>query len=183
MNETNFDPENHIERLKSGCFLFATDMLTDPNFAATVVLICQHSSEGSYGLVLNRLSHMPLSEIFNSMDVVRNQVRKIHIGGPVQESELQILHVTENPVKGAIELVSDVYLGGYWENIDKIVNSDSQNLRLFLGYSGWGKGQLENEIKLGGWEVMLGDVKKVLSQSEDPWNKGVNEFKKEYCHT
>jgi putative transcriptional regulator len=183
MRNKDFNFEDHLKRLKNGCFLFATDMLTDPNFASTVVLICQHSAEGSYGLVLNRLSHMPLSEIFNSMDVVNNRVRKIHIGGPVQESELQILHVTENPVRGAIKVVQNVHLGGYWENIDLIVNSDSQNLRLFLGYSGWGKGQLENEIKLGGWEVMLGNVKEVLSQEEDPWNRGISEFKRGYCHT
>ncbi|MFC1586076.1 YqgE/AlgH family protein [Fibrobacterota bacterium] len=177
-----FNPVEHIKRLQNGCFLFATEILTDPNFASTIVLICQHSAEGTYGLVLNRLSHMPLSEVFNSLDIMRNHVRKIHIGGPVQESELQILHITENPVHNAIKVAGDVYLGGYWDNIDMIVNSESKDLRLFLGYSGWGKGQLENEIKLGGWEVMLANVKEVFNREDDPWNNGIEDFKQKYCH-
>jgi putative transcriptional regulator len=180
--DESFNPTEHLKRLNNGCFLFATKILTDPNFASTVVLLCQHSPEGSYGLVLNRLSHMPLSEIFNSIELGRDQIKKVHIGGPVQESELQILHITQHPVQEAIEVVPGVYLGGYWDNINAIINSESKNLRLFLGYSGWGKGQLESEIMLGGWEVLRGDVKKVLSLDEEPWGNSLSEFKKGYCH-
>ncbi|MBF0429910.1 MAG: YqgE/AlgH family protein [Fibrobacteria bacterium] len=171
---------SHIGELGAGSFLFSTNALTDPNFMSTVILICQHSEDGSYGLVLNRPAHMPLSEIFNSVDKYKNQIRRVHIGGPVQGSELQILQVSGEPAKGALEVVEGVYLGGYWDDLDKIIESDTRQIRLFLGYSGWGEGQLAEEIKMGGWEVYNADVKRVFTEEEDPWMQGLDAFKKKY---
>jgi putative transcriptional regulator len=178
--QKSFNPDEHIARLKSGCFLFSTEILSDPNFNSTIVLICQHSKDGSYGLVLNRPAHMPLTEIFNAVENGRNRLKKVYIGGPVQGSELQILHITKEPVKDAIEISQGVYLGGYWDDLDKIISDDSQNIRLFLGYSGWGKNQLENEIKLGGWEVFHAGVHEILTQPQDPWMDDIEKFKKAF---
>ena len=125
---------------------------------------------------------MPLSEIFNSVDNGRNEIRKIHIGGPVQESEVQILQVTQNPVSDSIKVASNVYLGGYWDSLDLISQSKNNSLRLFLGYSGWGSKQLENEIKLGSWEVHLANIEEIMKLDEDPWQKSIEDFKHQYCH-
>src|SRR3954466_11615636 len=108
-----FDPLEHMGRIKPGVLLLARDM-ADPNFNATAVLICQHGPEGSYGLVLNRPSHMPISEVFDKApawagDVSRRQ--RIYIGGPVQPEELQILQVTLDPVPGSYHVAPEVYLG------------------------------------------------------------------------
>src|SRR4051794_9603875 len=125
-----FDPEEHISRLKPGVLLLARDM-SDPNFNATAVLVCQHSAEGSYGLVLNRPSHMPLSEVFDKPpewagDGSRKQ--KIHIGGPVQPEELQILQVTRDPVPGSYLVAPEVYLGGYWGDLKDILSLDPKSV-------------------------------------------------------
>lgn len=174
------DPEEQLGRLRAGCFLFATEILSDPNFEATVALVCQHSPEGSYGLVLNRPSHMPLSEIFNGMAQTAGQFRKVYIGGPVQGTELQVLNVTDEPVKDAIEVSRGVYLGGYWEELDWILRSDNRSLRLFLGYSGWGKGQLESEVRMGAWEVKKADARRILSSPDDPWVVDLEKFKRHF---
>jgi putative transcriptional regulator len=175
----DFNAQEQISRLKPGVVLLARDM-SDPNFNATAVLVCQHSTEGSYGLVLNRPSHMPLSEVFDkppewARDVARKQ--KIHIGGPVQPEELQILQVTTTPVPGSYRVAPEVYLGGYWGDLKDILTLDEKSVRLFLGYSGWGADQLAKEVQLQAWEVWSVDVKKLLMGPEDAWLGGIGTIK------
>ncbi len=167
-------PSDNVGKLKSGALLLARDM-SDPNFQAAAVLICQHGNEGSYGLVLNRPSHMPLSEIFDKPmvwagDIGRKQ--KVYIGGPVQPEELQILQVTEEPVPGSICVSPSVYLGGDWSEQEGVLDADTQALRMFLGYSGWGSGQLAQEVELKAWEIWTIDVKRLLLAPESIWQGG-----------
>ncbi len=159
------ESEEHLKRLSSGSVLLAREILHDPNFEGTGVLICIYSSEGAYGLVLNRPSHMPLSEIFDGLNDIKNRSREVLIGGPVQQDELQILQITDNPVEGAYQISPGIYMGGKWNDINTIINSDPLTTRLFLGYSGWGPGQLESEIKLGAWDVFKVDIKQLLLHS------------------
>ena len=178
-SDAPIDPEAHVSRLKPGVVLLAHD-LADPNFNATAVLICQHGTEGSYGLVLNRPSHMPLSEVFDkppewSGDATRKQ--RIHIGGPVQPEELQILQVTHQPVAGSYLVAPEVYLGGYWGDLKDILSLEPKTVRLFLGYSGWGPDQLAKEVRMQAWEVWNVDVKKLLLGPEDAWAGGIGQIK------
>jgi putative transcriptional regulator len=145
--------KEHLRRLGSGAVLLARDVLQDPNFAATLVLLCIYSKDGgTYGLVLNRPSHMPLSEIFDGYSEM-TQPRKVYIGGPVQQEELQIIQITDDPVADSHRLSPRVYLGGKWENVEQMLLFDADSIRLFLGYSGWAKEQLEGEIAAGAWDV------------------------------
>ncbi|MBN1308117.1 MAG: YqgE/AlgH family protein [Chitinispirillaceae bacterium] len=153
--------EEHLKRLSSGAVLLAREVLHDPNFEATVVLICVHSPDGSYGLVLNRFSHMPLSEIFDGLKGI-NRSREVLIGGPVQQGELQILQITDSPAEGAYQISQGIYMGGKWDDINSMINSDPENTRLFLGYSGWGPSQLASEIRLGAWDVYKVEIKQLL---------------------
>jgi putative transcriptional regulator len=174
-----FNAAEHASRLKPGVVLVARDM-ADPNFNATVVLICQHGAEGSYGLVLNRPSHMPLSEVFDKPPAwAGNATRKqrIYIGGPVQPEELQILQVTSDPVPGSYLVAPEVYLGGYWGDLKDILDLDPKSIRLFLGYSGWGADQLMNEVKMEAWEVWNVDVKRLLLGPEEAWAGGIGQIK------
>ncbi|HEX2959081.1 MAG TPA: YqgE/AlgH family protein [Chitinispirillaceae bacterium] len=160
-NEIGFTPAENLKRLKSGVVLAARDVLQDPNFDATLVLVCNHSELGAYGLVLNRLSHMPLSEIFDGLNKL-NLKREVYIGGPVQQLDLQIIQITETPVEEAVLIAPGVYLGGKWESSFHMIESDPESTRLFLGYSGWSPGQLESEIEVGAWDVYTVDLKKLL---------------------
>ncbi len=141
--------------------LLAREILKDPNFDSTAVLICIHSDEGSYGLVLNRASHMPLSEIFDGFKGIDSK-REVYIGGPVRQEELQVLQVTDTPVDDAFEVYPGVFLGGSWEGIGHMIETDPETTRLFLGYSGWGPDQLGEEILAGAWDVYRVDIKKLL---------------------
>lgn len=150
--------------LANGVVLLARDVLQDPNFIATVVLICIYGKDGgAYGLVLNRISHMPLSEIF---DGYNQRHREVYIGGPVQQDEIQIVQLTDTPVKGSHRIAEGVYLGGKWEDIDQLLSHDPRTTRLFLGYSGWGPGQIEGELEQGAWDVFHVDLRRLLMDTD-----------------
>jgi len=157
----------HLRRLSEGAVLLARDALQDPNFMAAVVLICIYGKDsGAYGLVLNRPSHMPLSEIFDGFSKM-NEPCKVYIGGPVQQDELQIIQITDDPVADSHRIAPRIFLGGKWDNIDQALMLDADSIRLFLGYSGWAPSQLEAEIKAGAWDVFDRiDLEKLLSNTD-----------------
>jgi putative transcriptional regulator len=162
------DPETRerLGRLGNGAVLLARDALQDPNFIATVVVICIYTSDGgAYGLVLNRPAHMPLSEIFDGFGAL-DEPREVGIGGPVQQDELQVLRITDEPQPESFQVGRRVYLGGKWQSIDQMLEFDRSSTRLFLGYSGWAAGQLEGEIEAGAWEVYRVDLEKLLLNPE-----------------
>jgi len=157
--------KQRLKRLKPGSVLLSKEALKDPNFDTTAVLLCLYNKDGAYGLVLNRPSHMPLSEMFDGYSSLSKK-KKIYIGGPVRQEELQVLQITDTPVSEAHEIFPQVYLGGHWSNIEDILEQENNSLRLFLGYSGWAPGQLELEIIAGAWEVFNLDLKALLEGDE-----------------
>jgi len=166
-----------LKRLAGGCVLLSREELADPNFANTVVLVCVHGDDGTFGLVINRPSHMPLNEVFD-MDIPgARHTRKLYIGGPVKQEEMQLVQVTDAPVDNAFEVASGVYLGGTWNSMDEILAAEESSTRLFLGYSGWGSGQLEGEIMQGAWEVFRVDLVRLLRNSEENLIRPVGEIR------
>ncbi len=163
----DFDHNEQMKRLRVGSVLLSREALEDPNFKGTLVLICLHNDQSTVGLVINRPSHMPLSEVFDVDTPLKDRSRKIYIGGPVQQEALQILQITQVPAEGAYQVAPGVFLGGEWNSLDDILSTDSADTRLFLGYSGWCPGQLETEIRIGAWEVFSVSSKELLSRPDD----------------
>jgi putative transcriptional regulator len=173
--ETDPASKEQISRLENGSILLARDVLQDINFSATVVLICVYAPEGgTYGLVLNRPSHMPLSEIFDGV-ADSNDRREISIGGPVQQEELQVVRIADDASLQSFQIAPRVHLGGKWENVNQMLSLDPATTKLFLGYSGWAPGQLENEIMAGAWDVYHVDVEKLLMNLHKTVSSNVNE--------
>jgi putative transcriptional regulator len=140
----------------AGVVLVAPPMMEDPNFRRTVVLLCEHSSEGSFGLILNRPLSLDLSEVIDDLD----GEEMVSLGGPVQQNTLHFLHRHRDYVADAIAILEGVYWGGDFEAIKVLVQTEAasvQDLRFFLGYAGWSPGQLEEEIEAGGWFLANAD--------------------------
>ena len=169
------EAQRYISQLKDGCILLSKEMLEDPNFNNTLVLICMYKKNGIFGLVCNRPSHMPLSEVFNVDPIFKSQKRNIYIGGPCQQETLQIIQITDNAANHAYKIGQKVYLGGEWDSLEAILSEDIATTRLFLGYSGWAPGQLEEEIKAGAWEVYNVDLNKFLMQWKEPLYSNTDE--------
>jgi putative transcriptional regulator len=137
---------------EKGRLLISEPFLPDPNFERTVVLLCEHNEEGSFGFVLNKPSILKVNEIMEDSNVFDNVV---YVGGPVQQDTLHFIH-RNSSLSNAIEIVDHVYWGGDFESLltlfdtKQIVGGD---IRFFLGYSGWGPGQLDSELEQDSWIV------------------------------
>jgi putative transcriptional regulator len=169
------EAKRYISQLKDGSILLSREMLEDPNFKNTLVLVCMYKSDGIFGLVCNRPSHMPLSEVFNVDSIYKYQKRNIYIGGPCRQETLHIIQITDKAANHAYKVGQKVFLGGEWESLEAILAEDISTTRLFLGYSGWAPGQLEDEIKAGAWEVYNVDLNKFLMQWKEPLYTDTNE--------
>lgn len=131
------------DRLATGSLLVARHELTDPNFAASVVLVVRHSEQGAMGLILNRATEREISAIISDLKGT------VYQGGPV--SPRQVYALLRNPKKKPDEkaIVEDVYLMS-----ERAQLNSAREYRVFQGYAGWGPGQLENEVRLGAWHVV-----------------------------
>ena len=149
MEDANLDPA-------PGMLLVAPPLMEDPNFRRTVVLLCEHSPEGSFGLILNRPLTLNLSEVVDDL----GGDDMVSLGGPVQQNTLHFLHRHSEYITDAITLLDGVHWGGDFEAIKLLVQTKmatTHDLRFFLGYAGWAPGQLQEEIDAGGWFVAYAD--------------------------
>jgi putative transcriptional regulator len=137
---------------KKGRVLITEPFLEDDYFERSVVLICEHNEEGSFGFVLNKYSEIELQDIsdFPSFDA------QISIGGPVDPQHLYYIHTLGLDIPGSIEVVEGLYMGGDFEALKEKANLGlikKNQIRFFIGYSGWTKGQLEDELAKNAWLV------------------------------
>ncbi len=141
---------SRMESLR-GKLLIATPQLVDPHFARTVVLITEHGEEGAMGIVLNRPSEASVSEVVPALVPVAGQ-GSVFVGGPVQPNALVMLGEFSNPEMAAWIVVADVGLVSAQSEIDELPDAVRRG-RLYAGFSGWGAGQLEDEIEEDAWII------------------------------
>src|SRR6188508_1723990 len=107
-----FKYKNQLKPEK-GRLLISEPFLPDPNFERTVVLLCEHNEEGSFGFVLNKPSVLKVTEVMEDISSFENIV---YVGGPVQQDTLHFIHRNAN-VNNAVEIAGNVYWGGEFENL------------------------------------------------------------------
>lgn len=168
-----FKYRNKIKPEK-GRLLVSEPFLPDPNFERTVVLLCEHNEEGSFGFVLNKPSILKVNEVMEDISLLDNLV---YVGGPVQQDTLHFIHrnaILEN----AVEIVDHVYWGGSFENLMLLCETHqiaAKDIRFFLGYSGWGPGQLDSELDEDSWIVCDYVTEQLLFDTgpEKMWRKAL----------
>ena len=157
---------NQNNDVKAGDLLLAEPMLSDPNFQRTVILICEHRhEEGSFGLVVNKLSEISIAELEEILSLEDN----LYVGGPVQQNTLHFIHKIPS-LEGAIPLNDGVYWGGDYEELKSLCllgKVNAENCRFFLGYSGWGEGQLAEELKQNSWVIASVGLSVIFEVSAD----------------
>jgi putative transcriptional regulator len=150
-------------RLESS-LLVAMPQLQDPNFRRAVVLLVQHDAEGSFGLVLNRPGELSASDLCVSLDVRwrGDPNASIHWGGPVQPNTGWVLFDRDDPLPSNFEeiktVASGVCFAGSLDVLRAVAESPPPAVQLFLGYAGWGAGQLEAELAAGAWLTAPGSA-------------------------
>lgn len=159
------------ENLAPG-LLLAMPQLADPNFSRSVVLMIEHGTQGSFGLVINHPSPIRASELLDSLEMSwrGDDSAVVWAGGPVSPSTGWVLHepvVIAQPGQGTIEITSSINLSTSPDRLRVIASSPPRNIRLLLGYSGWGPGQLEAEMSRGAWLHASADPKLVFDTPPD----------------
>jgi putative transcriptional regulator len=159
--------------LAPGVLLVAEPALLDPNFRRTVVLLCDHNDEGSFGLILNRPTELHLDEVLAESIALD---APLYFGGPVQTDTLHYLHAYADEVEEAVAVLDGVGWGGPFEEIIEQVQRgalDAGGFRFYVGYSGWGAGQLAEEVDEGGWIVLPGSDAAVFGDDPTALWRGV----------
>ncbi|MBS1570353.1 MAG: YqgE/AlgH family protein [Bacteroidetes bacterium] len=153
-----------------GTLLVSGPYLSDPYFRRTVVLLCMHDPAGSFGLVLNR----PLdTNIADLMAELPNLPSPVGIGGPVQSGNLFFLHTLGPRITGSLNVVDGISMGGDFQQLCAVLNASpklARHVRFFVGYSGWGADQLDNEISNNSWLVSPANKRSVMgTDPKDLW--------------
>lgn len=137
-------------KLTAGKILIAEPFLADPNFARSVVLLCQHDVEGTLGFVLNQPTQLMLGDLLPEFITSTLPVNQ---GGPVETNTLHMLHHVPEEL-GGNKVGNGIYWGGSYEALQFMDEQQKEkDVRLFVGYSGWDPAQLERELEQGSWIV------------------------------
>ena len=136
-----------------GDLLLSEPFLSDPNFERSVILLCEHNSEGSFGFVLNKQSELSLAD---AIDEVNGYEEVLYVGGPVQHNTLHFIHRMQPPLEQSELIQQNIFWGGDFEQLLTLMNTRQllpEDIKFFVGYSGWGPGQLEDELAENSWIV------------------------------
>jgi putative transcriptional regulator len=149
-----------------GQLLIAGATLPDPNFARTVVLICQHDDDGALGLVLNRPGELVVGDVAPELAPLTGEDATIDSGGPVQPDALLLLGEFEDAEFAGLPVMGRVGLMGESREIDELADV-TLRARAFAGYAGWGPGQLDAELARDDWFVAPAGVDDIFDPDAD----------------
>ena len=152
--------------------LAARDELPDPNFKDSIVLVLNNLGPVPAGVILNRPTRISVSLLFPDLERLAQLHEKLYFGGPVEIGSVWFLFRGDKPTEHAIRVLEGVYISGDQELLRKLLSRDKpmDGLRIFVGHSAWGPGQLETEIARGDWTISTAEKDAIFSRkSEHPW--------------
>ena len=161
-------------RPQKGKVLISQPFMMDGCFRRSVVLLTEYSKKNVIGFVLNKPLNMTIDGLPDDL--------QMSIGGPVATNTLHYLHTFRN-IPDAIEVVDGIYWGGNFEKIYQLLDMSvmkPDDIRFFLGYSGWSKSQLDDELKKNSW--LVGDIRpwQIIHPSRNLWQESVKSAGEHY---
>lgn len=167
---------------KKGRILLSDPFMGDEYFERSVVYLCEHSKEGSFGFVMNHDFEVNLKELNENFPDLNT---KISVGGPVEKETLYFMHALGDELNDSLKISEGVYMGGDFEQLYKVITPEiiaEDKVRFFLGYSGWSANQLQQEIKDHAWIVCdIDNSKEILTtQESDMWKYFMNKLGPKY---
>lgn len=161
--------------VEKGKLLVASERLRDPNFAETVVLLIEYGEKGAMGVILNRASHIKLSELLPRVEGLEQRGDTIYEGGPVERSEILMLVRAAEAPENSSAVFGDVYLSASADLLKRLAAespAEGAPFRVYSGYAGWAAGQLEAEVGLGAWHIFPATSAAVFTpRPEDLWRE------------
>jgi putative transcriptional regulator len=170
------------EIIKKGHLLIAEpSILGDLSFNRSVILLADHNAEGSVGFILNK----PLDYSVNDLVPEVDATFTIYNGGPVEQDNLYFIHNIPELIPNSVEISNGIFWGGDFEKTRDLINNGSinkDNIRFFLGYTGWDANQLETEMNANSWILIENSYKNNIlkKSSSDFWKEQIMELGGEY---
>ena len=169
-------------KVKKGRLLISEPSLNDSVFFKSVVLLTHHSNEESLGIILNQPTKIYLHEILDNIPISNFP---IYIGGPVEKKSLHFIHTLGKVIPNSEKITDNIYFGGDFNTVVKLIHDKQvtrNEIRFFVGYSGWGEEQLNNEIREDSWITEKADGDLCMNYSTpELWSKLIKTKKKKYA--
>lgn len=170
---------------KRGNFLIAEPFLLDNYFSRSVILLCEHENEiGTVGFMINRILSEKLDDFFPELN--EKVEIPIYFGGPVHPERLHFIHSLANEIEDGLKIADGLFWGGNFEKVKELLMEDKldiSRIKFFLGYSGWEKNQLADEMKENTWIVSDGAKELIFSDEEDTtiWKQSLKKLGGDYA--
>ena len=167
---------------KKGDLLIAEPaIIGDISFNRSIVLLADHNTEGSIGFILNKPLNYTIQDLVPEIEAPF----KIYNGGPVEQDNLYFIHKIPHLIPDSIEISLGIFWGGNFNTLTELIANNEINendIRFFLGYSGWKSNQLETELKSNSWVVSENIYKKKIMEKdyESFWKEKMLELGGEY---
>jgi len=169
------------QKIQKGNLLIAEpSILTDKSFNRSIILLTEHNDEGSIGFILNKPSEYVVNDLV--IDIACNF--RVYTGGPVELENLYFIHTLPELIPDSVEISKGIYWGGNYEAVKSYLNQGmikNDEIRFFLGYSGWSIEQLELEIKEKTWTLIENTYKNVFKiNTAEGWKEKLLEMGGQY---
>ncbi|GAB1856856.1 YqgE/AlgH family protein [Flavobacteriaceae bacterium MHTCC 0001] len=167
---------------KKGDLLIAEPaIIGDVSFNRSIVLLADHTREGSIGFILNKPLEYTISDLIPEVEAAF----KVYNGGPVEQDNLYFIHKIPDLIPNSIEISLGIYWGGDFSKVAELIRDNTikeHDIRFFLGYSGWDANQLEDELKASSWLVSKNVYEKNIIEKdyESFWKEKMLELGGEY---
>ena len=166
---------------EAGKILISEPFLPDIFFNRSIVYLTEHTAKGAVGFILNKELDVKISDI---VDGLEGWDETLNLGGPVATDTLHYLHSLDKIIPNSIEIKDNIYWGGDIDALKKTIKAGkakSNQIRFFLGYSGWSAGQLENELKENSWVIASAKQDIVMTNyGDDTWKHVLRSLNTKY---
>jgi len=162
------------EDLAAGKLLITPRDAPDPAFAESVILLVHYDRESAVGLMLNRRTTIPLSHALRNLKAAAQRSDPAYIGGPVETGTAMALFRSNTKPDSGAQVLEKIYLIPSQPALEKALTGgkSADDLRVYVGYCGWGPGQLDNETHLGAWYILDGSAALVFDPNPDTmWSR------------
>lgn len=163
-----------VEDLATGKLLVAPRDAPDSNFAESVILLLHYDDQSALGLMINRRTTVTIARALHELKGAHDRSDVVYFGGPVEQEGVMALLRSSSKPENATALFEDVFVIGARQGLEGVLSSGKSagRLRVYLGYCGWGPGQLDNEVRLGGWYIFDATANLVFDANPDTvWSR------------
>jgi len=168
---------------KTGRILISEPALRDFYFSRSVVLLAEHNEEeGTTGIIINKPINLKLKDVGKEFPDVDYP---LYLGGPVHPDRLFYLHTLGDKIPGAMEIMDGLYWGGEIQKLIELIDLNmisQEQVRFFIGYSGWQPNQLNDELKEESWIVTEGSLDTIMApKPEELWGNMLKKLGNDYA--